>query len=110
MGIISPVTSSDFATPIVPVIKKDGTIRVCEAYKVTLNPFLDIDTCPLPKVDDHFDVLAGGQRFSKIDLSKAYQQVKMDDDSKQYLTLNAHKELYAVNRLPFGVASARTMF
>lgn len=48
--------------------------------------------------------------FSKIDLSRAYQQVVMVKDSREHLTLNTHKGLFAVNRLAFGVASAPAIF
>lgn len=110
MGILTSVTSSEYATPVVPVLKRDGSIRVCGDYKLTLNPILDVEHYPLPKPDELFAALAGGQQFSKIDLNRAYQQVKKDEESKRYLTLNTHKGLYAVNRLPFGIASAPAIF
>ncbi|XP_072140440.1 uncharacterized protein [Dermacentor andersoni] len=110
MGIITAVATSDYATPVVPVIKKDGGIRLCGDYKVTVNPCLDVTRYPLPKVDDLFAALSGGTHFSKIDLNRAYQQVVMSDASKQYLTLNTHKGLFVVNRLPFGIASAPGIF
>ena len=48
--------------------------------------------------------------FSKLDLAHAYQQVVLDDESKAIATITTHKGLYRVNRLPFGVASALSMF
>lgn len=48
MGIITPVTTSEYATPVVPVIKKDGSIRLCGDYKTTINPCLDVDRYPPP--------------------------------------------------------------
>ena len=42
---------------------------------------------------------ARGTRFSKLDLSHAYQQIVMDDDSKKYLTINTHRGLFTYNRL-----------
>lgn len=110
LGILTPVNTSEYATPAVPVIKKDGSIRLCGDYKTTINPSLDITHYPLPKIDDLLAALAGGMHFSKIDLNRAYQQVLMSEESKKYLTLNTRKGLFAVNRLPFGIASAPGIF
>ncbi|CAF4638013.1 unnamed protein product, partial [Rotaria sp. Silwood2] len=51
-----------------------------------------------------------GTLFSKIDFSEAYLQVELDDDSKELLVINTHKGLFRFNRLPFGVASAPSIF
>jgi hypothetical protein len=71
---------------------------------------LDIDKYPLPRSADLFATLAGGEYFSKIDLSQAYQQMLVDTASKELLTINTHRGLYQYNRLPFGVASAPAIF
>lgn len=105
-GIINPVQVSDWASPVVPVLKKDGTVRICGDFKVTLNSCLQVDQYPMPKIDDIFANLAGGQKFSKIDLRQAYLQLPMDDESMKLLTINTHKGLYQFTRLPFGVASS----
>ena len=65
---------------------------------------------PLPKPEDLFTTLVGGQAFSKLDLSQAYLQVQLDEQSKHYLTVNTHQGLYRYTRLPFGVASAPALF
>ena len=109
-GIVERVMHSDWATPIVPVPKKDGTFRICGDYKVTVNPALEVDQYPLPKPEDIFASLAGGTAFSKIDLSQAYQQLLLDKESQQYLTVNTHQGLYRYKRLTFGVASAPAIF
>ena len=36
-GVIKPVKFSEWAAPIVPVVKPDGSIRICGDYKVTIN-------------------------------------------------------------------------
>ena len=78
-------------------------------YAVTIKSRL-IDKYPLPRSVDLFATLSGGQYFSKIDLSQAYQQMLVDTASKELLTINTHRGLYQYNRLPFGVASAPAVF
>lgn len=53
-----------------------------------------------------FASLAGGEKYSKIDLSQAYLQFEVKPENRHYLTLNTHKGLYQCNRLMYGVASA----
>lgn len=59
---------SEWAPPIVPVPKKDGSVRLFGDYKVTVNLELQVEQCPLPRIADIFPNLAGGLKFSKIDL------------------------------------------
>ena len=99
-GILEPVEFSDWAAPIVPVMKRDGTVRVCGDYKLTINQAAKLDTYPLPKDDDLFSQLAGGKKFTKLDLAHAYHQI----------ALEPHKGLYQYTRLPFGVHSAPAIF
>ena len=109
-GVLKKVEHSKWAAPIVPVPKKDGKIRICGDYKVTINQAIDIDQYPLPRPADLFATLTNGQHFSKLDLSQAYQQMRLEETSAQYLTINTHQGLYQQTRLPFGVASAPAIF
>jgi hypothetical protein len=109
-GVIEKVVHSDWAASIVPVPKKNSKFRICGDYKGTVNRELDVDQYPLPKPDDLFATLAGGKKFSKLDLSQAYQQLPLDDDSMRYVTVNTHRGLYRYTHLPFGVASAPAIF
>ena len=110
LGVIEKVSYSDWAAPIVPVPKADGSVRICGYYKVTVNPVLQVDQFPVPKPEDLFASLTGGKKFSKLDLSHAYQQVLLEPESRKYVTINTHRGLYQYNRLPFGVASAPAVF
>ena len=109
-GIITKVSHSQWAAPVVPVPKGDGHIRLCGDYKVTINPVLEVDQYPLPKPDDMFATLAGGKKFTKIDLTHAYQQMSLEESSRELVTINTHRGLYMYTRLPFGVASAPAVF
>ena len=105
-GVITKITHSEWAAPIVTPVKRDGTVRVCGDFKVTINPHLKIDEYPLPHIDEIYANLSGGKEFSVIDLRQAYLQMELDNESKQYLIINTHRGLYQYQRLPYGVASA----
>jgi len=105
-GILEKVESSNWATPIVPVLKKNGGIRICGDFSVTVNPALIIDEHPLPTMEELFASMSGGTIFSKIDLKQAYLQLPVAESDKEILTLSTHKGLFRCNRLMYGVASA----
>ena len=109
-GIISPVQHSQWAAPIVPVPKKDGTVRICGDFKTTVNQACPTEQYPLPRADELFSDLSGGKYFTKLDLSSAYLQLQLSDSAKELVTINTHKGLFQYNRLPFGVASAPAIF
>ena len=77
VGIIEKVQVSDWAAPVVPVVKLDGSIRLCGDYKITVNQAIKMDTHPLPKIEELFASLAHGKTFSKLDLAQAYLQVPL---------------------------------
>ncbi|GFY34465.1 uncharacterized protein K02A2.6 [Trichonephila clavipes] len=80
-GIIEKVDSSEWATPVVPVVKSDGSIRLCDDYSVTLNPNLIVPQHPLPRLDEIFGSLNGGKQFTKLDFKHAYLQMKVHPDT-----------------------------
>ena len=59
-GIIYKVSQSDWTAPVVLVLKKDGSLRVCSDYKMTVNQCADVDQYSLPNTEDLFATLAGG--------------------------------------------------
>ena len=110
-GTLVPVEYSDWATPIVAVVKSDRkSVRICGDFKVTVNPVSQLHRYPIPKIEDIFATLEGGKTFTKLDLSQAYQQLKLDAESQKYLVINTHKGLFRYTRLPFGISSAPGIF
>ena len=65
-GSLIRMEHSDWASPFVPVPKKDGTLQLCGDYKVFLNEAQIVDQYPLPKSSDLFTCLTGGTRFTKL--------------------------------------------
>ena len=102
LRIVKPVKSSKWAAPIVPVLKPDHkSIRICGNYNLTANKASRLEQYPLPKVEDLFSTLAGSITFTKLDMSQAYQQLVLDDNSKEIVTINTHNGLFSYQRLPF---------
>jgi hypothetical protein len=74
-GYIRP-SSSPLGCPALFVKKKDGSLRMCVDYR-PLNAVIIKNKYPLPRIDVHFDQLAGAKVFSKIDLHSGYHQIKI---------------------------------
>ena len=108
-GTIEPVQFSEWVAPIVTILKPDDSIRICGDYKSTVNQVSKLDSYPIPKVEDLLATL-GGEKFTKLDMSQAYQQLQLDDESKQYTTINTHKGLFQYTRLPYEISSAPGIF
>ena len=60
-GMSEPVSFSDWAAPIVPVVKRDGIIRICGDYKLTVNAVAKTDSYHLPRIEDIFASLSSGK-------------------------------------------------
>ena len=112
LGILEPVEHSEYASPIVPVLKRDGSVRLCADYSVSINKQLVVEQYPLPTIHELFSKLHGGQQFSKLDLSMAYNQFLLDDtDESQNITcINTHRGLFKYTRMVFGLTSAPSIF
>ncbi len=110
-GVLEPVEHAEWAAPIVSVWKPDKkSVRICGDFKQTVNQASKLDRYPIPKVEDLFAMLKGGKLFSKLDLRQAYQQMKLDEKSKQFVVVNTLRGLFRYTRLPFGIASAPGIF
>ncbi|XP_064459047.1 uncharacterized protein K02A2.6-like [Ornithodoros turicata] len=105
-GILTKVNVTEWATPIVPVVKPNGTVRICGDFKSTINQHLVVDQYPLPLVEDIFAKLSGGQIYTKIDLRQAFLQMEVDEKSKHLLTIHTEKGLFRYNRMVFAIAPA----
>ena len=63
---------------------------------------------PITKVEDLFATL---ERGKTLDLSQAYQQLRLDEGSRKYVVINTHKGLSGIATcLPYGISSAPGIF
>lgn len=109
-GILTRVQNAPCAAPIVPVVKQDKTIRICGDFSVTYNSCAKLVTYPIPKVEDLHVALRGCKLFSILDMSQAYHQIPVAEDSQKWLTVNTHIGLFAYKRIPNGIHSGPGIF
>ncbi|XP_055604782.1 uncharacterized protein K02A2.6-like [Uranotaenia lowii] len=94
LEIIKLVNFSDWAAPVVVVRKPNGSVRICADFSTGLNDVLEPNQYPLPLPEDIFAEMSGCRFYSHIDLSDAYLQVLVDEDSQPLLTIKTHKGLF----------------
>ncbi|XP_023210631.1 uncharacterized protein K02A2.6-like [Centruroides sculpturatus] len=109
-GILEPITDPEWATPIVPILKQDGSVRICGDYKITLNKALRPTAYPIPAINHLLADLGHAKVFAKLDLAQAYQQLAVDDETARAQTIITHKGAFKVKRLQFGINAAPGIF
>jgi hypothetical protein len=103
-GTLCRIDHSDYGTPIVPVVKQNGDLRICGDYKVTINPKLKRDYYPLPRIEELFANLSGGEQYTKLDLRHAYEQCFLTEDSQPYTAITTHVGTFVYRRTPYGLS------
>nr|XP_034982155.1 uncharacterized protein K02A2.6-like [Zootoca vivipara] len=109
-GVLEPVESARWETPIVTPLKANGEVRICADYKCTINKALRGNSYPIPVVSQLLATLSGGTVFAKLDLAQAYQQLPVSEHSAEAQTIVTHKGAFSVKRLQFGVSVAPGIF
>ena len=95
LRVFRPITHAQWAAPLVPVLKSDKrSIRLCGDYKVTINRAAQADQYTMPSADDIFARLAGKRLFAKLDLSEAYTQLVLHDESQLLAAVNTPNGLF----------------
>lgn len=100
---------SPYASPIVLVKKKDGSLRLCVDYR-QLNRKTRKDAFPLPRIEESLDALSGACWFSTLDLASGYNQVPVEEKDKCKTAFCTPFGLFEFNRMPFGLCNAPSTF
>ena len=100
---------SPYASPIIVVRKKDGSIRLCVDYR-KLNAKTVKDAFPLPRIEESLDAVGTAKWFSTLDLASGFNQVAMDDGDRHKTAFITPFGLYEYNRMPFGLTNAPATF
>ena len=107
-GIIRESESS-FASPIVVVRKKNGTVRLCIDFR-KLNSQTIKDAYALPNLEEVFSLLTGSKWFSVLDLKSGYYQIEMEEADKERTAFVCPLGFWEFNRMPQGVTNAPSTF
>lgn len=107
-GVIRP-SKSPYASQMVVVVKKDGSLRICVDYR-KLNLYSTRDAFPLPRIEDALEALGQSKYFSTLDLTSGYWQVEVAEQDKHKTAFSTPMGLYEANRMPFGLQNAPSTF
>ena len=101
---------SPWASPVVLVRKKDGSLRFCIDLR-KLNSHTVRDAYSLPRIEESLDCLNGACIFTSLDLKSGYWQVLMDEDSIPLTAFTVGPlGFYECVRMPFGLTNAPATF
>lgn len=107
-GIIRKSTS-EFASPLVLVWKKNGNLRLCTDFR-WLNARTVKDAHPLPHQSDCLAALGGNALFSTMDLTSGFYNIPLHENDKKFTAFSSPVGLHEYNRLPQGLCNSPASF
>ena len=108
LGIVVP-SISPWASPVVPVPKNDGTVRVCIDYR-KLNEVTTSDPYYMASMEEILERVGSSKIISKIDLCKGFYQVEVDPSSQEKTAFVSPYGKFEFKRMPFGLKNAPAAF
>ena len=102
---ITQRSSSPYINPLVPVIKKDGTVRLCLDARKLNEILLEDWECPEP-AEILFQKCKGTKIMSSLDMTSSFWQIPLHPNSKQYTAFQCWGRTYEFNVVPFGLKTS----
>ena len=100
---------SPYNAPLIPIVKKDSTIRVVLDYRA-LNEKIVSDTYPMPNISEIFHSLGKSKYFTSLDLRQGYYQLALDEESRPCTAFNTSKGKFEFLVTPMGIKDAPAGF
>ncbi len=107
-GIIERCESA-WASPLVPVRKPDGSIRLCVDYR-RVNFITMPEPYFIPSLDEMMELVGSGQVISKVDLAKGFHQVAVKEEDQDKTAFICPFGKFRYLRMPFGLRNAPSVF
>lgn len=101
--------ATSWVSPIVPILKSDGSIRLCVDMRCA-NKAIMRENHPLPTMTQLLPKLRKSCIFSKLDIKDAFHQIEIREDCRDITTFITSKGLFRYKRLMFGVSCAPEHF
>lgn len=108
LDIIEP-SSSAWSSPVVPVRKTDGRMRLCIDYR-RLNEVTIADKFPIPNLSDAVFSLHGTRFFTSLDLVRGYYQLPLEESCRELTAFSTPRNHWQFKRLSFGLKNAPAAF
>lgn len=103
------ISSSPILNPLTVVRKPSGDIRICvDARRV--NQFTIADHERTPPMNELLQRFHGAKFFTSLDLSSAYLQIELDEDSRKYTAFLSESTVYQYKCVPYGFRNSLPAF
>lgn len=96
---------SDLISPVVPILKADGDVRLCIDMR-RANLAIKRENHPLPTMEQLLPKIQNAKMFSKLDIKDAFHQLELVPESRHITTFISGKGFYRFKRLMFGITCA----
>ena len=108
LGVVVPSTSP-WASPIVPVPKSDGSIRLCIDYR-RINSITVADPYYMTTLEEILERVGGSRCVSKLDLCKGFYQIEVEEESVEKTAFITPFGKFAFKRMPLACATRLLCF
>jgi len=106
--IIEPA-ASPWASNVVLVKKKDGSLRFCVDYR-KLNSITYKDSYPLQLIDNCLNAQGGSSWYSTLDLRSGYYNIPIAESDRDKSAFITRQGCFRFTVMPFGLTCAPSVF